>query len=209
MGSITFTEFLVSEIGNSDGSVATLERIAVAELADELGCRKQSLFKVIDRLGITTMKRRDPDRGNQLVATVTATEALAIKAEFITRRKANGDAPDGEADQLIADEGMFYLIQLEPEHDPGRIKVGFTTDLDGRLQKHRCSAPFAQYIKSWPCRRTWEKAAIDCLTNGLEQLHTEVFRAVSLDEVASRGDTLFRLMPQINSVVVPGSDDMD
>jgi hypothetical protein len=45
---------------------------------------------------------------------------------------------------------VFYLIQLERDYDPGRFKVGFTTELEGRLQKHRCSARFAQCLKSWP-----------------------------------------------------------
>lgn len=31
-----------------------------------------------------------------------------------------------------------------------RFKVGFAVELDGRLQKHRCSAPFATYFADAP-----------------------------------------------------------
>lgn len=176
----------------SNIEIALLDRIAVPELADELQCHKQSLFKIIKRLGIVPIKRRDSDRKNQLVATVTPEEALRIQTEFLTRAKSG---LDGE--NLIADDGLFYLIQLEPDHDPGRIKLGFTTDLDGRLRKHRCSAPFAQCLKTWPCKRTWERTVIDCVTPGLEQLHTEVFRSSSLEEVMLRGDRFFAIMPMV------------
>lgn len=92
---------------------------------------------------------------------------------------------------------MFYLVQLEPEHDPGRIKVGFTTDIDGRLRKHRCSAPFAQCLKTWPCQRIWERTVIDCVTTGLEKLHTEVFRTQSIESVIAKAEQFFAIMPRV------------
>ncbi|MEW6684568.1 MAG: hypothetical protein AB1451_16875 [Nitrospirota bacterium] len=179
--------------------MAENDLIAVAELADELGTHRASVFKVVKRLGIQPVKRRDAERGGQRISLVTGTEASAIREAFATGRS-SGDEASGDGVVLAADEGWFYLIQLEPEHDPGRFKVGFTTDRDGRLRHHRCSAPFAQYRKQWPCRRTWERAAIDCMTNGLEQLHTEVFRGPSLDDVLSRGDRFFAVMPAVGEV---------
>jgi len=96
------------------------------------------------------------------------------------------------------------VVQLEPTHDRGRFKVGFTTDIDGRLRHHRCSAPFAQCVRTWPCRRTWERAAIDCVTIGAEQLHTEVFRVDSIHVVIERTDEFFGVMP-----VIPEAPDVD
>lgn len=178
--------------------------IAVAELADELETYKQTIFKIVKRLGIQPVKRREPTRGNQLVAFVTETDAAAIRVAFAEGRRSVAQG-DSDVIDFAPDEGWFYLIQLEPEHDPGRFKVGFTTDLDGRLRHHRCSAPFAVYTKTWPSRRTWERAAIDCMTIGHEQLHTEVFRGSSLEEVAARGDEFFKVMPTVR--VVSESDD--
>ena len=184
--------------------VSELDLIAVAELADELGTYRATIFKIVKRLGIQPVKRRDSERGGQQIALVTAGEATAIREAFTTGRR-SGDEASAGAMAFAADEWRFYLIQLEPEHDPGRFKVGFTTDLDGRLRHHRCSAPFTQYRKHWPCRRTWEQAAIDCMTAGLEQLHTEVFRGPSLDEVLARGNQFFSVMPGVG--VIPEEDD--
>lgn len=179
--------------------MAAGDLIPVAELADELGTYRATIFKVVKRLGIQPVKRRDSERGGQQIALVTPAEASAVREEFTAGRRSGTDA-SGDTLLLAPDEGRFYLIQLEPVHDPGRFKVGFTTDLDGRLRHHRCSAPFAQYMKHWPCRRTWERAAIDCMTAGLEQLHTEVFRGPSLPEVLARGERFFAVMPVVDNI---------
>lgn len=173
--------------------------VAVADLADELGTYRQTIWKIVKRLGIEPYKRRDEMRRNQVIGVVTEADANAIRLAFTEGRKSSAQ---GAADisEFAPDEGMFYLIQLEPQHDPGRLKVGFTTDLDGRIRHHRCSAPFAEYIRTWPCRRAWERAAIDCVTFDLEQLHTEVFRAQSLESVADRGDRFFSVMPSVRGV---------
>jgi hypothetical protein len=174
------------------------EQIAISEIADELQCRKQSLFKIARRLNITPAKQRDFERGNQFVSMVTNQQAEDIKREFLSRKKVMGE--NGVDEILDSDEGVFYIVQLEPEHDPGRIKLGFTTDLEGRLRKHRCAAPFSQCVVSWPCRRNWERTAIDSMTDQLEQLYTEVFRTNSLEETIKRGEKFFSVMPKINTV---------
>jgi hypothetical protein len=171
----------------------------LAELADELGIYKQTVFKIAKQLGIQPIKRRDPARGNQLIALMTEADAATIRDGYAQRRR-RGVQENSEMPEFAPDEGWFYLIQLEPEHDPGRFKAGFTTDLDGRLRHHRCSAPFSAYLKTWPCKRLWERAAIDCLTAGTEQLHTEVFRAASLQHVLDTGDRLFAVMPPVTPI---------
>lgn len=183
------------------------ERVAIVDLADDLQVRKQRIFKILPRLGIRPTQRREPGRKNQNVATVSQGEAAAIRAEI--ERSSTAPSADSSVPATIGafysdDVGFFYLIQLEPEHDPGRFKLGFTMDLDGRLRKHRCSAPFAQYLETWPCRRAWERAAIDCITSGSQQLHTEVFRAASVDEVRALAKGFFSMMPALK---VDGNDD--
>lgn len=180
--------------------------VSVLELADELQVRKQRIFKTLPRLGIASKLRRDADRGNQNIAPVSLMEAEAIRREL--NRPSTATAVDAFADSAgtaqFEDVGYFYLIQLEPVHDAGRFKVGFTVELDGRLQKHRCSAPFAQYVRTWPSRRVWERAAIDCATASCERLHTEVFRAKVLQDVVQRADAFFGVMPRIAVI-----DDID
>jgi hypothetical protein len=180
--------------------VSEPERIAIVDLADDLQVRKQRIFKILPRLGIRPTQRREASRGNQNVATVSQSEAATIRSEIEKSSgtpSGNSSVPDSTAVFFSDDVGFFYLIQLEPEHDPGRFKLGFTMDLDGRLQKHRCSAPFAQYIGTWHCKRVWERAAIDCVTSGCEKLHTEVFRAESTQHVATRAKSFFSMMPSL------------
>lgn len=181
--------------------------LAVVELASELGIRKQTVFKIANRLGIQQVKRRDPERGNQQIAVISEASAEAIRDEYNRTRRVI-DSGDDDTSQFAPDIGWFYVIELEPEHDPGRFKVGFTNDVDDRLRKHRCSAPFAIYRKQWPCKRLWERTAMDCLTAGAVQLHTEVFRTDSLEHIVEIGDRFFALMPSVEPIAAPESDDV-
>lgn len=117
---------------------STKERIAIVDLADDLQVRKQRIFKVLPRLDIRPTQRREPIRGNQNLATVSLSEASAIRAGIVkssvTPGVGSGPPLGGPATYYSDDVGFFYLIQLEPRHDPGRFKVGFTMDLEGRLQ---------------------------------------------------------------------------
>ena len=90
---------------------------------------------------------------------------------------------------------VFYVILLEPECDPGRFKVGFSTDVDERLRSHQTSAPFSELVKTWPCKALWEKTAIDCIAEGCDRLAPEVFRTQDIQEVICRADRFFELMP--------------
>lgn len=95
--------------------------------------------------------------------------------------------------------GVFYLIQLEPEHDPGRFKLGFATNIEEGLRSHKTAAPFSKVLKTWPCKLLWEKTAIECASQGCVRLHTEVFRTESIDEVQSRCEQFFKLMPEFKA----------
>jgi hypothetical protein len=185
------------------------EGVAVVELADELQIRKQTIFKVMKRLGIHAVKRREYDRRGQMISVIRRADADAVRDELrrTTSGSREGSSSVGDTRYFSEDSGVFYVVQLEPAHDPGRLKVGFTTDIDGRLRHHRCSAPFAQCVKTWPCRRTWERAAIDCVTTGAEQLHTEVFRVGSVQVVIDRADKFFGVMPVISEA--PDGDSVD
>lgn len=192
---------MVVELGEKVIDPLTQERIAIVDLADDLQVRKQRIFKILPRLGIRPTQQRDATRGNQNVATVSITEAATIRAEILpspNAAEAENSQPVGSLAAFASDDiGFFYLIQLEPDHDPGRFKVGFTMDLDARLRKHRCAAPFAQYVKSWPCKRVWERTVIDCVTSGCERLHTEVFRVAPLEQLVGRAQSFFAIMPKL------------
>lgn len=189
----------------------TNEAIAVVDLAIQVGKRKQSIFKILTRLGIQTTKRRSSDNRGQLIACITADEAKLVIAELNSRAEAGvsiAGARVGDVSVSDSELGVFYLLALEPLHDPGRFKVGFASSLSERLQKHRCSAPLLKVVKFWPCKRLWEKTAIDAVTFGCEKIHTEVFRANSIDTVVERCEKFFLFMPQITSMTSGGVDSL-
>jgi hypothetical protein len=176
------------------------ELISVADLASQFGKRKQTVFKILRRLRIEPTKLRSSDRRGQLVSYVTAQEARLAAAELRSASPASksGDEAAAPPGTLPDEHGVFYLLLLEPEHDPGRFKVGFAVSLPERLRTLRCSAPFAKVVRSWPCKMLWERTAIDCVTEGCKQLHTEVFRTQSIEPVIQRCDQFFNLMPKLH-----------
>jgi hypothetical protein len=168
--------------------------ISVLDFAREHRTRKQSVFKIVKRLGIEPEKRRSSGNRGQLISYLTVEDGRRV-LEYL-QSKVLGDAADREI-QTITDEQIrcvFYLLLLEPNHDPGRFKVGIADNLPERLRQHRCSAPLLKVLNTWPCKRLWEKTAIDCAAAGCERVHTEVFRTESVVERCNR---FFELMPKL------------
>lgn len=171
-----------------------LDRVSIRDLADELGCLAQSIHKIVDRKRFEKQQLRDQDRRNQLVITISADDAEFVRTYWReTNRRSAAVETDDDSSSIAF--GVFYLMQLEPVLQPGRIKVGFTFDVDERLRKHRCVAPHIAIVKTWPCRKRWEFTAIDSITRNLEQIHTEVFLTTCIDDIVARADRFFQLMP--------------
>lgn len=168
------------------------ELISVSQVAIELGKQKQHIFKVLARLSIETKLLKSSTARGQRVAHITIEGYERVKEYF--------SGIDGEVSKAIVDSdagGVFYLIQLEPEYDPNRFKIGFATNIEERLRSHKVAAPFSKVLKIWPCKLLWEKTAIECATQGCERLHTEVFRSESIEHVLSRCNQFFALMPRV------------
>lgn len=168
--------------------------VAVRDLAKQLGRQKAHLFKVLKRLGIKSVKERDASAKGQAIARISAEDARRVTEALSTI----DDQLSGVGVPLET-SGVFYLIQLEPELDASRFKLGFASSMPERLRQLRCSAPFAKVLKSWPCKLVWERTAIDSVTQGCERVHTEVFRAPSLTEIEARCEAFFALMPRASS----------
>ena len=182
------------------------ELISVLDLSSQLGKRKQTVSKILKRLGIETRRERTLNARGQQIAYVTMKESRLIADEFRVTSKADHEViTEAQPDE----HGVFYLLLLEPSHDPGRFKVGFAVSLPERLRTLKCSTPFLQVVDSWSCKHLWEKTAIDCVTEGCEQLHTEVFRAKAIDTVVQRCQAFFKLMPKLSHQSRSGSGSED
>jgi hypothetical protein len=170
------------------------ELISVKDVAKNLGKQKQHIFKILSRLGVDSVKQKSSDARGQRVAYITTNEYERIK-EYLSWSA--DDSNDSPIQMDIG--GVFYLIQLEPKHDPGRFKIGFATNIEERVRTHKTTAPFSKVLKTWPCKLLWEKTAIECVSQGCERIHTEVFRIESIDEVLSRCEEFFKIMPRLSS----------
>jgi hypothetical protein len=167
--------------------------ISILDLATDLGRRKQTIFKIVKRLGIEPEKFRGPNSRGAIISYVTEADARRVVGE-INSRKAYDSSDEGTS---TPEQGVFYLLLLEPTHDPGRFKVGFALSLPERLRALRCSAPLIHVVKAWPCRALWERTAIQCVAQDCERLHTEVFRTTSIEAVAEKCERFFELMPRL------------
>jgi hypothetical protein len=169
--------------------------ISVGEVANQLNRHKKHIYKVIERLNIRVEKRKSSANRGALTGYITRDDFHRVAQDLRPRIRSN-DVDQNTTNIALWEEGVLYLLLLEPGHDPGRFKVGFAQSLDERLRQLRCSAPYVQVIKTWYCKRLWEKTAIDCVSDGCEQVHTEVFRTDSIASVLAKCDKFFELMPK-------------
>ena len=170
------------------------ELISVEDVAKNLGKQKPYIFKILKRLDIPSLLQKSNLARGQKVAYITTDEYERIKEHFAG--SSENDSNDLPIQMDVG--GVFYLIQLEPEHDPGRYKLGFATNIEERVRAHKTAAPFSKVLKTWPCKILWEKTAIECVSQGCERIHTEVFRTDSIDEVLVRCEEFFKLMPRLS-----------
>jgi len=183
----------------------TEQLISVKNFAEANGLLRPTVFKVLKRLEIEPSKSRGSNHNRgQTISYITNEQARQVLEALATGKSYRVEQENEESEFLEAtlyDIGVFYLLRLEPEHDSNRFKVGFASNLNERLRQHRCSAPYTMVVKTWPCRRLWERTAIECVTEGCERLHTEVFRAQqSLETVEAKCEQFFALMPKLAGV---------
>jgi hypothetical protein len=171
--------------------VASDEFVAIKDLAKRLGMDRSHARRYVLKLGYTFHKRRTPDSGSQLTLCVTSAEADQI----VSQRADKGFIASTVV--AVSDVGVFYVIQLVPDLDTKRLKLGFAESLEQRLSQHRTAAPTACVLRAWPCKRSWEITAIDALTReGCRLILNEVFECDEPDSLVARGDAFFGMLPQ-------------
>lgn len=90
-------------------------------------------------------------------------------------------------------EGYFYVAQVAPEHSQSRIKLGFSTDIETRLRKHRVVSPNIRVLRTWQVKRKWEKVGIDYLSKHCTPVGSEVYECYDIPALLKSGDKLFSL----------------
>jgi len=164
--------------------------VSIKELAQRLGMDRSHARRYVLKLGYSFHKRRTPNSGRQLTLCVTTAEA----EEIVSQRAEKGFLASSVV--AVCDVGVFYAIQLVPDLDPKRLKLGFAESLEQRLSQHRTAAPTARVLRAWPCKRSWEVTAIDALTRqGCRLILNEVFECDEPDTLVTRGDVFFGMLP--------------
>lgn len=171
-----------------------MNHITLKELAHELGLDRSNMRKYILKHGFTpsTIRTNEYSDGrNQAVLALSLEDAEAVRA--LRSKQGFGVS---SCEPLDNGHGFFYVIQLVPDLDPLRVKLGWTNNVLSRLDAHRTAAPTAELVKSCPCRKTWEMAAIHSVTRiDCHNIGNEVYRCDNLEALITRCDVFFALMP--------------
>lgn len=167
------------------------EHVSVKQLAKEWGIDSSNARKYIIAQGFSFLKKRLPESHGQLCNVLPKEHAEMI------RELREGQGFTGKT--IASDAGgWFYIVQIVPDLDPLRIKVGFAGDVKARLQAHRTVAPTARLVEAWSCKRAWEQAAIDSITRaGCKLIAGEVFQCDDLAALSGRAKEFFEIMPYV------------
>ena len=169
--------------------------ILLKTLADELGLDRSNMRRYVIKNGVEFLRVRTLDSRGQLTLALTPEDAETIRE----LRRTQGYTAKGRVGKPVLSDngGWFYIIQLVPDLEAERVKLGYASDVGVRLTAHQTAAPTAALLKSWPCKRNWELAAIASITReDCKQLSGEVFIAGDLDFLVGRGDAFFAIMPE-------------
>ena len=163
------------------------------ELASQLNVGidtiRRHVDKMKDELGISPVKRKTNTSSGSLLNCLNLDDSNLFINYFETK-----DKPAEESFQYSR-FGYFYLIQLIPEFDPNRVKIGFADNVTKRLQEHKTSSPTAKLVKSWACKRSWDQAAMDSITkDNCKLIMSEVYEG-DIKEFIKRGVDFFNVMP--------------
>jgi hypothetical protein len=191
----------------------SLQPLPLSALAELLGSTRSTIRHFADLLGFRyTIRRIGPRRKRAACLTPEQAQAIATEIERETAACASSSSSENAqtCGQALASqqpgtknqeprnaEGHFYLLQLEPKHDPGRFKLGFSSDLESRLDDLLTVVPLAKLIATWPALRSWERTAIVSVAQDAEAISQEVFRTDRLEEVIAAADRFFSVMPKL------------
>ncbi len=177
--------------------------VPLMEIADTIGVDPTTIRRLIkkygDELGIAVERVKSKSRNGRWVDCLSIDDRNSL-IDFYESRVKNEDLSSDELSPRRF--GVFYIIQLIPEVLPNRVKIGYTDDLKKRLNEHRTAAPTAKVIGSWPCKRSWDQAAMDCITKeNCKLVMNEVYEG-DVEIFLNRANNFFSQMPNSNTAPV-------
>lgn len=175
--------------------------VSIKDMAKRLGIDPTTVRRLIERfgsqLGIAVQRGRGSTSNAKWTHYLTREDAERLAAFYETRQGVRAEEERADSFQAF---GFFYVIQLVPEALPNRVRIGYTDNLEKRLAEHQTAAPTAKVIAQWPCKRSWDYAAMDSLTReGCTWVLNEVFEGEP-EGFVQRGHAFFAQMPGPESV---------
>lgn len=130
------------------------------------------------------------NKGNvpRLSKAVTKEESIFIK----NKREEMGFSGSTKIAYKNKTYGCFYIVQPFPDIVPNRIKLGFSDDIKQRMATYRTLAPECILLKSWECKRQWEKALIELITTKeCKPLTSELFEVKDIEKTLESAENIF------------------
>jgi hypothetical protein len=166
--------------------------ITIAEMSNQLGIHRNNLVQYGRKNGFVFQKIRTPESKNLLTLALTKGEFEELKQ---LRRKVGFTSKQVSRDHY----GEFYIIQPIPEVSENRIKMGFTTNIRARMKIHSASCPYLKVLTTFPCKREWEGAVIDILSDGEKKLGFEVIEVGSIEKLLEKAKQVFKIFPDLTT----------
>ena len=174
------------------------KHVLLSTLASEWGIDKSNVRKYVIRHGFECIRVRGSDRTHQSVLGLTGSDAELLRE----LRQREGYTTQNGTRPVENGIGIFYIVQIMPDADPSRIKFGYATEVSRRLSAYRTLSPTATTIKTWRCRVSWERAAIDSLTaEDCTRIGGEVYVCQDIEKLLKRGDIFFSCMPSLEESI--------
>ena len=174
--------------------------ISAMRLSRELGWIDASIRRLACNMGLPPHRMRMPGEGRgQCMVVFTPEEADLIRKEVQKRNRSPKPGIPVYDQPFAARQGVLYLVQPDPEKRPERMKLGFTTSINGRLLEFCQISPSTVLVKSWPCRGSWEQTARDFITRDSAPVpgpQQEVFDG-DVEKAREFADEFFRLAPSV------------
>lgn len=168
------------------------EYVLLSTLAQEWAIDKTTARKYARKQGFDFTRVRGNDPSHQAVLALKANDAELLREVRSQEGYTNNGMP------VENGIGVLYIVQIMPDADPTRVKLGYATDASRRLVSYRTLSPTAIIVKTWACRSSWERAAIDSLTTeNCTLIGGEVYACADIERLIQRGDTFFSYMPSL------------
>lgn len=166
-----------------------METVLIKKVAEDLGIVKEYALRLAKKYGF------EIHYGKRNVASLSKADAEKFILEYEPRKTSIGLGGEQSAFDGF---GYFYLIQLIPDEIPDRLKIGYTDSIDQRIVDHRVTNPTLKHVKSWPCKRTWESAALASVTrDGCRHIGGEVYSG-DIHGFIERANAFFAIMPTVD-----------